>query len=195
MTEDRQPLTAVEALAAFAGRHTDPAAVQALIAEATRELTGRTVVWPEDNVTPLRLYFRRHEDVSGVSGEGRIADGVQWPDGSLSIRWRGPHPKIDFCDRGVDTAEFVHGHDGLTELVFIDQPGETPAPAPAAAGSAAAPLVVRRVLEHALKKPVPCPKCSRTAQCRCIADRTEGRIDAVLGALAPWLNSGTGGAE
>ncbi|MEV5911093.1 hypothetical protein AB0M00_19595 [Streptomyces chartreusis] len=194
MTEEPQPLTAVEALAAFAGRHTDPAAVQALVAEATRELTGRTVVWPEDDVTPLRLYFRRHQDVSGVSGEGRIADGVQWPDGTVSIRWRGPHPKIDFCDRGVVTAEFVHGHAGLTEIVYLDQPGEQPAPAPAAAGSTPAPLVMRRVLEHALNKRVPCPKCQRTAQCRCIADRTEGRVDAVLAALAPWLNSVTGEA-
>jgi hypothetical protein len=58
----------------------------------------------------------------------------------------------------------------------------------------AAPLVVRRVLEHALRRPVPCPKCERTSQCRCIADRTEARIDVVLGALAPWLNTGTGEA-
>jgi hypothetical protein len=187
-------MTAVEALLALARRHVDAEAAQALVDEATRELTGRATVWPEDDAVPLRLFLRRHQDVSGVSGEGHIADGVQWPDGTVSLRWRGPHPKIDFCDRGVDTAEFVHGHDGLTEIVFVDQPGETPAPAPAAIGSAAAPLVVRRVLEHALKKPVPCPKCSRTSHCRCIADRTEGRIDAVLGALAPWLNSDTGEA-
>ncbi|MCX4615733.1 hypothetical protein [Streptomyces mirabilis] len=188
-------MTAVEALLALARRHVDGEAVQALVDEATRELTGRTVVWPEDEAVPLRLFLRRHQDVSGVSGEGHIADGVQWPDGTVSLRWRGPHPKIDFCDRGIDTAEFVHGHGGMTEIVFVDQPGEVPAPAPAAAGSAPAPLVVRRVLEHALKRPVPCPKCERTSTCRCAnADRTEGRIDAVLGALAPWLNSSTGEA-
>lgn len=188
-----QPMTAVEALRAFALRHTDPAAAQALVDEATRELSGRTVVWPEDPATPLRFYFRRHQDVSGVSGEGHIADGVLWPDGTASLRWRGPHPKVDFCDRGIITAEFVHGHDGATQVVFIDQPGEVPVPV-ADGESAAAPLVVRRVLDHALNKPVPCPKCSRTAACRCIADRTEARIDLVLSVLAPWLNTGTGEA-
>jgi hypothetical protein len=190
MTE--QQITAVEALASFARRHVDAEAAQALVDQATRELAGRTVVWPEDDALPLRLYFRRHQDVSDVSGEGHVADGVLWPDGTLSIRWRGPHPKIDFCDRGVDTAEFVHGHDGLTEIVFVDQPGEQPAPA--SAGSSPAPAVMRRVLEHALRKPVPCPKCERTSTCRCIADRTEGRLDVVLAALAPWLNTGTGEA-
>ena len=189
-------MTAVEALLALARRHVDAEAAQALVDEATLELSGRTVVRSEDNAVPLRLKLRRHEDVSGVSGLGNVADGVLWPDGTASIRWRGEHPSVVFWDRGRVSVEFVHGHDGRTEIVFVDQPGETPAPAPAPteAGSAAAPLVVRRVLEHALKKPVPCPKCERTAQCRCIADRTEGRIDAVLGALAPWLNSGTGEA-
>lgn len=189
-----QPMTAVEALLAFARRAVDDEAAQALVDEATRELTGRTVIRPTDDAVPLRLKLRRHEDVSGVSGLGNVADGVLWPDGTASIRWRGEHPSVVFWDRGRVSVEFVHGHDGRTEIVLVDQAGETPAPAPAAAGSTPAPLVVRRVLEHALKKRVPCPKCSRLTQCRCIADRIEGRIDMVLDALAPWLNSGTGEA-
>jgi hypothetical protein len=59
------------------------------------------------------------------------------------------------------------------------------------ASPAAAPLVQRRVVEHALRRPVPCPKCSRTTPCKCGADRTEGRITAVLDALAPWLTTDT----
>ncbi|MEV6836796.1 hypothetical protein AB0N17_20190 [Streptomyces sp. NPDC051133] len=185
-----QPMTAIAALRAFALQHVDDAAAQALIDQATHELTGRTVVWPEDDAVPLRFFFRRNEDVTGISGEGHIADGVLWPDGTVSLRWRGPHPKIDFCDRGIDTAEFVHGHGGSTQIVFIDQPGDIPA----IGEPAAAPLVLRRVLEHALRKPVPCPNCSRTVACRCIADRTEARVDVVLGALAPWLKTGSGEA-
>ncbi|MFF7171120.1 hypothetical protein [Streptomyces pseudovenezuelae] len=194
MTDTDQHMTAVEALLAFARRVVDDEAARALIDEATRELAGRIVVRPDQDLVPLRFTVRRHHDVSGVSGDGNVADGVLWPDGTANIRWRGEHPSAVFWDRGRVSVEFIHGHQGATEIVLVDQDGETPVPAPAAAGSAAAPLVVRRVLEHALKRPVPCPKCSRTAQCRCIADRTEGRIDAVLGALAPWLNAGTGKA-
>lgn len=63
-----------------------------------------------------------------------------------------------------------------------EQNGEQPAPTDT-------PLVLRRVVEHALRKPVPCPKCSRTAPCRCIADRTDARVEVLLGAIAPWLRT------
>ncbi|MFI1467619.1 hypothetical protein [Streptomyces wuyuanensis] len=190
-------MTAVEALLAFARRAVDAEAAQALVDEATRELTGRTVVRPEQQLVPLRFTVRRHHDVTGVSGDGNVADGVLWPDGTASVRWRGEHPSAVFWDRGRVSVEFIHGHQGATEVVLVDQDGEQPVmPTPTGAGTvAAAPLVVRRVLEHALRRPVPCPKCERTSTCRCAgADRTEARIDAVLGALAPWLNSGTGEA-
>ncbi|WP_327725755.1 hypothetical protein [Streptomyces europaeiscabiei] len=187
MTGTDQNMTAVDALLRFAQRHTDAEAAQALVDRATNELAGRTVVRPEHDVAPIRFYFRRHQDVSGVSGEGRIADGVLWPDGTASLRWRGPHPKIDFCDRGLVTAEHVHGHGGATEIVFIDRPDEQPADA---VDPADVPLALRRMVEHALRRPVPCPKCSRTTACRCITDRTEARVGAVLAAIAPWLRGG-----
>lgn len=190
-------MTAVEALLAFARRAVDAEAAQALVDEATRELIGRTVVRPDQPLAPLRFVLRRRRDVSGISGLGDVADGVLWPDGTANVRWRGEHPSAVFWDRGRVSVEFIHGHQGATEVEFIDHDGEPVAvPSPAGVGgtSAAAPLVVRRVLEHALRKPVPCPKCTRTATCRCIADRTEARVDVVLAALAPWLNSGTGEA-
>jgi hypothetical protein len=197
MSSTEQQMTAVEALLAFARRAVDDEAAQALVDEATRELTGRTVVRPEQQLAPLRFVLRRRKDVSGISGLGDVADGVLWPDGTASVRWRGEHPSAVFWDRGRVSVEFIHGHQGATEVVFVDQDGDpltAPTPTPTGEGAAAAPLVVRRVLEHALRRPVPCPKCSRTSTCRCVADRTEGRLDAVLGALAPWLNTGTGEA-
>ncbi|MEU2739854.1 hypothetical protein ABZ656_31980 [Streptomyces sp. NPDC007095] len=188
-------MTAVEALLALARRHIDGEAAQALVDEATRELTGRMVVRPEQQLVPLRFVLRRRRDISGISGLGDVADGVLWPDGTASVRWRGEHPSEVFWDRGRVSVEFIHGHQGATEVEFIDQDGEQPAPPVSAIDPAAVPLVMRRVLEHALKRPVPCPRCERTSTCRCAnADRTEGRIDTVLGALAPWLNSRTGEA-
>jgi hypothetical protein len=190
-------MTAVEALLAFARRVVDDEAARALLDEATLELTGRRIVRPDQQLVPLRFTVRRHHDVSGVSGDGSVADGVLWPDGTASVRWRGEHPSAVFWDRGRVSVEFVHGHQGATEIVLVDQDEQQlAAPTPTGAGDrvVAAPMVVRRVLEHALRRPVPCPKCERTAQCRCIADRTDARIDTVLGALAPWLNTSTGEA-
>jgi hypothetical protein len=191
MSKTEESVTAVEALLAFARRVVDDEAARALLDEATLELTGRRVVRSDQQLVPLRFTLRRHHDVTGVSGDGSVADGVLWPDGTANIRWRGEHPSAVFWDRGRASVEFIHGHDGATEIVLVDQDGEPVLPA-AAAEPAAASLVLRRVLEHALKKPVPCPKCERTSTCRCVADRTEGRIDAVLGALTPWLMPGAG---
>lgn len=71
---------------------------------------------------PRRFYLLRHEDVTGVSGTGRVADGVLWGDGTASVRWRGPRPSTVHWDRFED-AEAVHGHGGSTEIVWIDAPG------------------------------------------------------------------------
>lgn len=181
-------MTAVEALLNLARRAVDDEAAQALLDEATRELTGRTVVRPEQQLVARRFTVRRRRDVSGISGVGDVADGVLWPDGTASVRWRGEHPSAVFWDRGRTSAEFVHGHQGATEIVFLDQDDEQPAPQGDAVGEV--PLVLRRVVEHALRKPVPCPTCGRSTPCRCIADRTAARVDAVLAAVAPWLRGG-----
>ncbi|MGW2742345.1 hypothetical protein [Streptomyces sp. NPDC001450] len=191
MTE--QQTTAVRALLALARRAVDAEAAQALVDEATRELSGRTVVRPDQQLVPRRFVLRRRQDISGISGLGDVADGVLWPDGTASIRWRGEHPSVVFWDRGRVSVEVIHGHQGATEVVFVDEDDEQPVAA--AEPAAAAPLRVRRVLDHALRRPVPCPECERTSPCRCAnADRTEARLDVVLGALAPWLNTGAGEA-
>ncbi|WP_262058536.1 hypothetical protein [Streptomyces sp. STR69] len=65
----------------------------------------------------------RDHDVTGVSGTGRVANGVLWPDGSVSIRWVGPRPSIVFWDTLV-YAEEVHGHGGHTRIVWDDETQE-----------------------------------------------------------------------
>lgn len=66
-----------------------------------------------------RFYLQRHADVSGVSGVGVVADGILWPDGSATIRWRGDRPSVVFWASLAD-AESVHGHGGATEFVWVD---------------------------------------------------------------------------
>jgi hypothetical protein len=179
---DQQPYSAVDALLAFARRHVDDEAAQALVDEAAAEITGRTVVTAEQQVAPRRFVLRRSTDVSGVSGLGDVADGVVWPDGTAAVRWRGDSPSTVHHDQGAAAVERIHGHGGATRVVYLD---DVDLPTPTGAGEV--PLVVRRVIEHALRRPVACPKCNRTAPCRCIADRTSARAEIVAGALAPWI--------
>ncbi len=67
-----------------------------------------------------RFHLLRHHDVIGVSGEGVVADGILWPDGTASVRWRGDHPSVVFWDRGQVSVDHVHGHGGYTEIVWVD---------------------------------------------------------------------------
>lgn len=68
---------------------------------------------------PRRFYLQRDNDVTGASGTGRVADGVRWPDGTVTVRWRGPRPSTVHWDRLSD-AVAVHGHGGATQLVWLD---------------------------------------------------------------------------
>jgi hypothetical protein len=69
---------------------------------------------------PPRLFtLRRNVDISGASGTGVVADGVLWPDGSASVRWRGNDPSVAFwADFG--SVERIHGHGGATRVVWAD---------------------------------------------------------------------------
>jgi hypothetical protein len=71
--------------------------------------------------TARRFVLERDEDVTGVSGTGVVADGVQWPDGQAAIHWRGEHRSTVVWD-AVANAVRVHGHGGATRLVWIDEP-------------------------------------------------------------------------
>lgn len=68
-----------------------------------------------------RFRLVRHEDVSGVSGTGVVAHGVQWPDGSVAVRWAVPDlpPSTAVWD-DIEAVEHVHGHRGKTEVEWID---------------------------------------------------------------------------
>jgi hypothetical protein len=75
-----------------------------------------------------RFYLQRTVDVSGISGTGRVADGVLWADGSADIRWLGARPSAVHWDRFTDAAE-IHGHGGATRVVWLDLDGvATPRP-------------------------------------------------------------------
>jgi hypothetical protein len=60
----------------------------------------------------------RHDDETGVSGEGVVADLIEFGDGLCVAHWRSATPStIIFPNAKQLTA--VHGHGGKTEAVFF----------------------------------------------------------------------------
>ena len=69
----------------------------------------------------------RDVDVTGISGTGVVAEGVEFSDGTVAMRWLGPiehdwgtvypttvlHPHIENVDN-------LHGHNGQTRVVWDD---------------------------------------------------------------------------
>ena len=71
------------------------------------------------DIQPRRFHLQRDHDVTGVSGTGRVADGILWSDGTVSIRWTGPMPSTVFW-HSLANALHVHGHGGHTRIVWDD---------------------------------------------------------------------------
>ncbi|EST24509.1 hypothetical protein [Streptomyces roseochromogenus] len=80
---------------------------------------------------PRLFVLRRDRDITGVSGPGDVADGVQWADGSVVLRWRA-RPSTAVCD-SLEVMLSVHGHAGATRVVWAE---DTESGARAAAGRA-----------------------------------------------------------
>ena len=67
---------------------------------------------------PMPFALVRHEDISGVSGTGVVAHGVQFVDGTVVIRWLGQHKSTVTWD-SLESAMAVHGHGGATKVVWL----------------------------------------------------------------------------
>jgi len=71
--------------------------------------------------TTARLFIlRRFEDLSGVSGTGIVADGVEFPDGTVALRWRGPGLVSTALYENISTVEDIHGHEGRTKIIWVN---------------------------------------------------------------------------
>lgn len=72
-------------------------------------------------VAARRFRLVRHEDVSGVSGTGVVAHGVQMPDGFVALRWAVPcMPATWNLFDAIEHLELLNGHKGKTEVEWID---------------------------------------------------------------------------
>jgi len=72
-----------------------------------------------------RFYLVRYEDESGVSGVGVIAEGILFSNWMCILNWLTEH-RSQGIYRNPDEMMAIHGHDGRTVLVFVDDVPCTP---------------------------------------------------------------------
>jgi len=80
---------------------------------------------------PRRFKLVRHEDFSETSGTGIVAYGVEYCDGAVHMQWMNEdneelETRNNGCafkpaSDGIEATEEIHGHEGRTEVVFIDE--------------------------------------------------------------------------
>jgi hypothetical protein len=66
--------------------------------------------------------LRRDVDVTNVSGTGDVAEGCQFSDGTVVLRWRPQKERAAGSSTAVwpdiDSVLGIHGHDGKTRVVW-----------------------------------------------------------------------------
>ena len=71
-------------------------------------------------IHPRRFTLVRDHDPTGVTGTGHVANGVQWPDGTATVRWASDRASTVHWDR-IEDAIAIHGHGGATRIVWTDE--------------------------------------------------------------------------
>ena len=63
----------------------------------------------------------RTEDETGVSGTGVVAEGVEFFDGTVAMRWRTGTSSTAIYDK-IEHVEEIHGHGGKTVVIWPEEP-------------------------------------------------------------------------
>jgi hypothetical protein len=72
-----------------------------------------------------RFYLFRKEDATGMSGTGRVADGVEFSNGMCTLTWKSEVPTITVFT-SISSVRKLHTHDGQhdTKIMYVDPPDE-----------------------------------------------------------------------
>lgn len=75
-----------------------------------------------DKLHSRRFLLQRHADPSGLSGTGIVAEGVEFSDGSVVMRWTSTWPTSTVFHGlgGIESVRAIHGHAGQTEIIWLD---------------------------------------------------------------------------
>jgi hypothetical protein len=65
--------------------------------------------------------LNRTEDISGSSGTGIVAEGVEFSDGTVALRWLTSHTSTAIYDSMSDLTT-IHGHNGTTQVLWTGGP-------------------------------------------------------------------------
>jgi len=72
---------------------------------------------------PWRFFLNRTEDETGISGAGRVAEGVVFSDGRVALRWT-PQGEVQAtstaCYDSIYAVDQIHGHAGKTRICWLD---------------------------------------------------------------------------
>jgi hypothetical protein len=70
---------------------------------------------------PRRFLLVRDVDESGVSGTGIVAEGIEFTNAVVALEWTTVWPtSVVFHERGMESVETVHGHNGKTRIEWLD---------------------------------------------------------------------------
>lgn len=89
----------------------------------------------------MRLFqLHRHEDSSGVSGTGVVAEGVEFTNRECVIHWLAKRSSMCIYAT-IDDVVAIHGHDGRTRVIFVD------------------PTQIPKQMQPYVEPESPCPTC------------------------------------
>src|SRR5262245_58042995 len=66
-----------------------------------------------------RFELHREVDETGVSGTGIVAQGIEFDDGHVAMRWISEWTSTAVFDN-IFAVEAIHGHNGLTKIVWLN---------------------------------------------------------------------------
>jgi len=78
------------------------------------------------NPLPRRFALHRWYDLTEISGTGVVAYGTWYPSGRVTLAWCCSDIRSVTVYDHVADVERLHGHNGYTELLWIDEPHDTP---------------------------------------------------------------------
>lgn len=71
------------------------------------------------DVTLRRFVLERAEDVSGTSGTGTVAEGVEFSNGQVVVHWLSQLESVNVY-ANARVLEKLHGHEGRTVVRWVD---------------------------------------------------------------------------
>jgi hypothetical protein len=74
-----------------------------------------------------RFVFIRDDDQTGISGTGKVVEGVRYSDHRCAYRWMTEHQTDQIADT-PDKLDIIHGHQGRTRIVYLDDEAGNPIP-------------------------------------------------------------------